>query len=204
MSFGVIMEIYKTSFGIAVVFAIAMIILLDIGKAACLKKAGEKYWKGFVPFYNTYLMYKIVGLKGWFVSVEIAQVVISAIVLMMTAGMLNDIGDIVEDIEDSRWNSRDYSYDYHYDYDYDYDEDFEDLVKEYVGKTVILNLISSALGILALILAIFYAIKISKAFGKGGGYIAGMILVPLIFTMIIGLGSSKYIGNYVSKEENIN
>lgn len=30
------------------------------------KKAGEPGWKCLIPIYNTYIMYKIVGMKGWF------------------------------------------------------------------------------------------------------------------------------------------
>ena len=39
-------------------------------------------------------------------------------------------------------------------------------------------------------------IKFCKSFGKGGGYIAGMILVPFVFYLIIGLGDAEYVGNY--------
>lgn len=30
------------------------------------EKAGEKGWKAIIPIYNTYIMYKIVDMKGWF------------------------------------------------------------------------------------------------------------------------------------------
>jgi len=30
------------------------------------KKAGEKGWKALIPFYNTYIFFKIAGMKKWF------------------------------------------------------------------------------------------------------------------------------------------
>ena len=36
--------------------------------------------------------------------------------------------------------------------------------------------------------------KLSKAFGKGVGYTLGLLFLNTIFTLILGLGSSKYVG----------
>ena len=39
---------------------------------------------------------------------------------------------------------------------------------------------------------------ICKAFNLNGGYIAGMILLPGIFLLVIGFGKSEYVGKYVA------
>ena len=45
-------------------------------------------------------------------------------------------------------------------------------------------------------------IKLAKAFGKGGGFTAGLILLPSIFTLILGFGSAQYIGpNGVAQQQ---
>lgn len=55
-------------------------------------------------------------------------------------------------------------------------------------------LIMLGLSIFELVISILMVINFCHSFNKGGGYIAGMILVSPIFYMIIGLGDAKYIG----------
>lgn len=44
----------------------------------------------------------------------------------------------------------------------------------------------------ALGITIYAMIKLAKAFGKGGGFAAGLILLNTIFVMILGFGSAEY------------
>ena len=53
-------------------------------------------------------------------------------------------------------------------------------------------IISGALGIVVFVIVIMLTYKFAKAFGHGVGYTIGMILVPFIFTLILGFGSSQY------------
>lgn len=51
-------------------------------------------------------------------------------------------------------------------------------------------------GIFALVLGIMYCVKLAKAFGKGGGFAVGLLLLAPIFIMILGFGSAEYqLGN---------
>ena len=50
----------------------------------------------------------------------------------------------------------------------------------------------------SLIATIIVWIDVAKAFGKGGGYAAGLILLPFIFAPMLGFGSDKYIGPQAS------
>ena len=49
------------------------------------------------------------------------------------------------------------------------------------------------------ILAIMVAIKLSGAFGKGIGFVFGLIFLPFIFYMILGFGSATYLGNDIQR-----
>ncbi|MBR4082160.1 MAG: zinc ribbon domain-containing protein [Clostridia bacterium] len=49
-------------------------------------------------------------------------------------------------------------------------------------------------GIFTLVLGIMYCVKLAKAFGKGGGFAAGLLLLPPVFIMILGFGSAQYVG----------
>ena len=44
------------------------------------------------------------------------------------------------------------------------------------------------------VIMIMLYVKLAKAFGKSGGFAAGLIFLNLIFTCILGFGSAQYIG----------
>lgn len=44
-------------------------------------------------------------------------------------------------------------------------------------------------------LSVIVAIKLGKSFDKKAGFIAGLVLLPQIFQLILAFGDSKYIGN---------
>ncbi|MCP5488735.1 MAG: signal peptidase I [Verrucomicrobia bacterium] len=44
------------------------------------------------------------------------------------------------------------------------------------------------------VVSILVYINLAKAFGKGGGFAAGLILLPIIFFPILGFGSAEYQG----------
>lgn len=48
------------------IFAVIYYIIFIIAYWKILVKAGEKGWKALIPFYNVYMMYKIVKMKSWF------------------------------------------------------------------------------------------------------------------------------------------
>ena len=45
-----------------------------------------------------------------------------------------------------------------------------------------------------IVILIMLYVKLAKAFGKSGGFAAGLIFLNLIFTCILGFGSAQYIG----------
>lgn len=51
-------------------------------------------------------------------------------------------------------------------------------------------------------ITIYLAISLAKAFGKSGAFAVGLILLQPIFICILGFGSSEYIGNTITSNEN--
>ena len=45
-----------------------------------------------------------------------------------------------------------------------------------------------------LVFQIILSIKVARSYGKGTGYVWGLILIPEIFYMILGFGSAQYLG----------
>ena len=69
-------------------------------------------------------------------------------------------------------------------------------MKKNTLHNTIINILRRITVIGAFIINIFFAIKITKAYNLKGGYVAGVILLPAIFLLIIGFGKSKYVGDY--------
>ena len=46
----------------------------------------------------------------------------------------------------------------------------------------------------SLIWCILTAVKLAPAFGKGGGYIVGLIFIPNIMYLVLGFGDAQYMG----------
>ncbi|MBQ3309556.1 hypothetical protein IJG78_02665 [Candidatus Saccharibacteria bacterium] len=49
-----------------------------------------------------------------------------------------------------------------------------------------------AYAILSIAVDIIYSIRLAKAFKKGAGFVVGLILLPYIFSLVLGFGSAKY------------
>ena len=60
---------------------------------------------------------------------------------------------------------------------------------------VICSLLNLAVAIALLVIYIKQCVYLSKAFGHGGGFAAGLFFLPFIFTLILGFGKSQYVGN---------
>lgn len=45
-----------------------------------------------------------------------------------------------------------------------------------------------------IVIAIIMLWKLTKAFGKGGGFFVGLLLLNFIFSLILAFGSAQYIG----------
>ncbi len=53
-------------------------------------------------------------------------------------------------------------------------------------------MLSLAGGVAVMALEIVFAVKLSRAFGHGGGFAVGLVLLPSVFYLILGLGKSQY------------
>ena len=212
---GIVVAVYIMMFSMVGVVYLAQYVMKSLGYMKCLQKAGKPTWKAWVPFYNDFTMYKIVGLKSFLVIFKVISAIITVIYLIVYFGivgqMLNDADDIINNASSSYYSTNNStlnkkSNSAYYNNSYKrpttsakYDEELDEIMDSYLGKTagiMILSVVDSLLGIGIFVINIFFAIKISKAYGLGGGYIAGMILLPTIFILIIGFGKSQYKGDY--------
>ena len=181
-------------------------VMTSLGYMGCMKKAGVETWKAWIPVYNEYTMYKIVNLKSFLIIFKIIYIVIEIVYLSFTFAYIQDISEKSDNIVNS-YRSSNYVTTRNEGnriitsvstptYSYDDEEELLNSVGSMSIGLLVFSLLSSAFGIAIFVVGILFAINISKAYGLGGGTIAGMILIPNIFILIIGFGSSKYQGTY--------
>lgn len=181
-------------------------VMTSLGYMGCMKKAGVETWKAWIPVYNEYTMYKIVNLKSFLIIFKIIYIVIEIVYLSFTFAYIQDISEKSDNIVNS-YRSSNYVTTRNEGnriitsvstptYSYDDEEELLNSVGSMSIGLLVFSLLSSAFGIAIFVVGILFAINISKAYGLGGGTIAGMILIPQIMILIVGFGSSKYQGTY--------
>lgn len=62
------------------------------------------------------------------------------------------------------------------------------------------DILSFATGMAVLYLHTLFSIKLSMVFGKGAGFMVGMIYLPMVFKAILAFGSAEYIGTVKRRE----
>ncbi len=70
--------------GTFAVIGIAAAIIAIIAMWKIFAKAGEKGWKALIPIYNTYILYKIIGMKVWFWISIVVSICSSVIISVLT------------------------------------------------------------------------------------------------------------------------
>ena len=81
---------------------IVLWVLTIIASWKILQKAGEPGWKAIIPIYNIYMLYKIVGMSGWFWASLICGVVIS--IVMVADGTTNTLNMTSQQLELYDWS----------------------------------------------------------------------------------------------------
>ncbi len=121
---------------------IAWYVLQVVAYWRIFTKAGQAGWKSIIPFYNTFIQYRITWDTKYFWI---------WLVCVLGTAFCPDTGN--------------------------------------VGLFVV-----SILGIGSFIMTAIAAYKLSAAFGHGVPFALGLFFIGPIFTMILGFGSSQYIG----------
>ncbi len=165
---GLIRQTVNISSNIGSIIAWALIL---IGMWKIFTKAGKEGWPAIIPFYNMYILCKIAGRK--FVR-YILSIVFFAI--SMIACLIFIFLTLITGISAATSNGSSSS--------------FENL-QAILGVTVILFFATM----------IWYIVEraklcgaLSRSFGHGGGYAAGLFFLGPIFLMILGFNSDQYIG----------
>ena len=161
------------------VVELAIITVMIVATWKLYKKAGEPGWAAIVPFYNSYIMYKISGKKNLFWG-------------SLVCGIGTAISYAVMLIEAYEPDPYYYGTRYKDGQFYSYSYGDPDINVALIGVCAVLLLVFA---IASLVLRILMCIGLAKSFGHGGGFACGLIFLNIIFICILGFSKEfVYIG----------
>lgn len=220
-------NMFMTFIIIMTIFSIGITYVVNsLGIMGCIKKAGEDSFKAWIPIYNEYLLYRISGMKGALITINIVSYISVALFMGVYVSAMSKAFDYMEDstryISSSSTSStkstskntiyyRNNTYKNRYIEDdiatdrymssvKDTTDEF-DIISEYMVPFMILYCIVMVTSVALFVMRILLAINLAKSFDLGGGYIAGLILIPGIFLLIVAFGKCKYVGKYKTAED---
>lgn len=149
------------------VIGVVFFVLTVIALWKIFVKAGEKGWKAIIPFYNLYVLFKLVWRPLFFWLCLVLTVVYSVLnVVLQTNFMIVSRGT-------------------------------QTIVPSAMANPVfwILTIATFAIIIVLIVWSIKYMHYLSKAFGHGAGWTVGLVFLFNIFLLMLGFGKSEYKGN---------
>ena len=159
-------ELLKAIQGISSAFGLILGVFMILCTAKLFIKAGEKGWKAIIPFYNSYLTFKLCwkGKKFW-------AAFFLTFFLIITLGVLTFCVILLQ-YEDAL------AFDYN----------------SFAIIAIIASAVIIVLSIWLLILQIKLNVRMAKAYGQEGAFAVGLIFLPVIFLAILAFNHDEYIG----------
>lgn len=172
--------IFSMMNGITSFINIVVFVLTIVASWMLYSKAGEPGWAAIIPFYSSYVKFKITGKKKlfWGYLASIIAMIVGYIIMIyevFAAGISAAL----------------YSYSY-YDSAYGYGSTLMD----HIGMIIVALILLFVGGIVALVFAILMNIGLAHAFGQGAGFACGLIFLNVIFLCIMAFNKNiVYVGD---------
>ena len=182
-------SLFSDTDGVREVINLAVFVLTIVASWILYNKAGEPGWAAIIPFYNSYIRFKVAGKKKLFWGYLAAFIVtIASFILLCYELVVSGIFMF------ARAYSRSY-----YDSMYGYSSSLSTHMAMMIFSVVIFF---SAL-IVMVVLNIMCCIGLSHAFGKGAGFACGLIFLNVIFICIIAFNKNiVYVGDGYNSNNN--
>jgi hypothetical protein len=169
---------------------LAVMVLTIIASWIMYAKAGEPGWAAIVPFYSSYVRFKIAGKKKlfWGYLVATIGIIVGCIILMYEI-----IASGLSVMTSSYMGS-------YYDSTYGY---AGSRIGAHMGMLIFAVILIIAAMIVALVMSILCCVGLSHAFGKGAGFACGLIFLNVIFICIIAFNKKiVYVGDGYNSNNN--
>ncbi len=159
--------LFIVSYTISILFSMAMTALMMVSHWHIFKKLGMPGWKGIIPFYGDYMLYKTVWKTKPFwvivISSGVYTVGVTAFSIMMAFLMV-----ISKDSPDA--NS---------------------FLSVIIVFSVIFALLTLAYIVIAFIISVKLNLNLARTFGKGTGFALGLTFISIIFYPILAFGKAQ-------------
>ena len=171
---------------------LAVMVLTIIASWIMYAKAGEHGWAAIVPFYSSYVRFKIAGKKKLFWGYLVATIgIIVGCIILMYEIIASGLSVMTSDYMGS-----------YYDSTYGY---AGSRIGAHMGMLIFAVILIIAAMIVALVMSILCCVGLSHAFGKGAGFACGLIFLNVIFVCIIAFNKKiVYVGNGYSNNNYYN
>ena len=169
---------------------LAVMVLTIVASWIMYAKAGEHGWAAIVPFYSSYVRFRIAGKKKlfWGYLVATIGIIVGCIILMYEI-----IASGLSVMTSSYMGS-------YYDSTYGY---AGSRIGAHMGMLIFAVILIIAAMIVALVMSILCCVGLSHAFGKGAGFACGLIFLNVIFICIIAFNKNiVYVGDGYNSNNN--
>ena len=171
---------------------LAVMVLTIVASWIMYAKAGEHGWAAIVPFYSSYVKFRIAGKQKLFWGYLVASIAsIAGCILLMYEIIASGLSVMTSSYMGS-----------YYDSTYGY---AGNRIGAHMGMLIFAVILIIAAMIVALVMSILCCVGLSHAFGKGAGFACGLIFLNVIFICIIAFNKKiVYVGNGYSNNNYYN
>ena len=171
---------------------LAVMVLTIVASWIMYAKAGEHGWAAIVPFYSSYVKFRIAGKQKLFWGYLVASIAsIVGCILLMYEIIASGLSVMTSSYMGS-----------YYDSTYGY---AGNRIGAHMGMLIFALILIIAGMIAALVINILCCIGLAHAFGKGAGFACGLIFLNVIFVCIIAFNKNiVYVGDGYNNNNNNN
>ena len=161
---------------------LAVMVLTIVASWIMYAKAGEHGWAAIVPFYSSYVRFKIAGKKKLFWGYLVATIgIIVGCIILMYEIIASGLSVMTSEYMGSYYDST---------YGYGVSR-----IGAHMGMLIFAVILIIAAMIAAAVMNILCCVGLSHAFGKGAGFACGLIFLNVIFVCIIAFNKKiVYVG----------
>lgn len=158
---------------------LAVMVLTIVASWIMYAKAGEHGWAAIVPFYSSYVKFRIAGKQKLFWGYLVASIAsIAGCILLMYEIIASGLSVMTSSYMGS-----------YYDSTYGY---AGNRIGAHMGMLIFAVILIIAAMIAALVMNILCCVGLSHAFGKGAGFACGLIFLNVIFICIIAFNKTLF------------
>jgi len=169
---------------------LAVMVLTIVASWIMYAKAGEHGWAAIVPFYSSYVKFRIAGKQKLFWGYLVASIAsIAGCILLMYEIIASGLSVMTSSYMGS-----------YYDSTYGY---AGNRIGAHMGMLIFAVILIIGAMIAALVMNILCCVGLAHAFGKGAGFACGLIFLNVIFICIIAFNKKiVYVGDGYNSNNN--